>query len=145
MLASSLFAPVFVQVMLTFAVVIWLGRMRYKSIAEDSAPVDRRELALGKHSWSDAATQASNNFKNQFELPVLFYVGVAFALLFRKTDVLLVALAWAFVLSRVVHALIHLGSNKLKWRRLAYFFGALCLLAFWLALFVRIYADGTLA
>lgn len=144
MLATSLLTPVFVQVLLTFAVIIWVGRTRRQSLATSRTSRDDRDLALGRHDWSDAATQAANNFKNQFEMPVLFYVGVAFALILRKTDIVLVALAWAFVLSRIVHALIHLGPNDVRRRSLAYTVGVICLLAFWIVLFLRIYADGTL-
>ena len=101
-----------------------------------------RELALGGHNWSDAATQASNNFRNQFEMPVLFYAGVAFALIQRKIDIVLVALAWAFVISRIIHAYIHLGPNDVRWRSLAYIIGVVCLFAFWVMLFLRVYADA---
>ncbi len=145
MLATSLLAPVFIQVLLTFFVIVWVGRTRRQSLAQSRTAIDDPALALGQHHWSDAATQAANNFKNQFEMPVLLYVGVAFALILRKTDFVLVALAWAFVLSRIVHALIHLGPNNVRWRSLAYTVGVICLLAFWIVLFLRIYADGTLA
>jgi hypothetical protein len=145
MLATSLFTPVFVQVMLTFFVIVWVGRTRRQSLAQSRTSIDDRDLSLGRHPWSEAATQAANNFKNQFEMPVLFYIGVAFALILRKTDVLLVALAWAFVISRIVHALIHLGPNVVRWRSLAYIIGVICLLAFWIALFLRVYGDGALA
>ena len=45
-------------------------------------------------------------------------LGVAFALILRKSDIVLVALAWAFVISRIVHALIHLGPNDVRRRSL---------------------------
>lgn len=145
MLATSLFTPVFVQVMLTFVVIFWLARTRRQSRAENRASLNERELALGRHKWSDAATQASNNFKNQFEMPVLFFVGAAFALILRKTDVVLVSLAWAFVISRVVHALVHLGPNSMPLRTIIYALGVFILLAFWITLFLRVYGDPAFA
>ena len=144
MLATSLMSPVFVQVLLTFCVVIWLGRTRAQSLSASRTSPDAQDVALGKHQWSDAAKQASDNFKNQFEMPMLFFVGVAFALILRKTDYVLVALAWIFVLSRIVHAAIHLGPNIVRFRALAYTLGVVSLLAFWVMLFLRIYADPSL-
>lgn len=144
MLATSLMTPVFLQVLLTFIVVIWMGRTRAQSLSQSRTSPDNREVALGGFKWSDAATQASNNFKNQFELPVLFYIGVAFAIILRKTDYVLVLLAWAFVVSRYVHALIHLGPNIVRYRALAYTVGFICLLAFWVMLFLRIYTDAAM-
>ena len=55
---------------------------------------------------------------------------------------LLVALAWAFVIARIIHAYIHLGPNDVRWRSLAYIIGVVCLFAFWVMLFLRIYADA---
>ncbi len=144
MLATSLMSPVFVQVLLTFCVVIWLGRTRAQSLSASRTSPDAKDVALGQHKWSDAAKQASDNFKNQFEMPMLFFAGVAFALILRKTDYILVALAWVFVISRVIHALIHLGPNVVRIRALVYLIGVVSLLAFWIALFLRIYADPAL-
>ena len=77
-------------------------------------------------------------------MPVLFYVGVAFALILRKTDYIRVTLAWIFVLTRLVHAFIHLGPNVVKWRGVAYIIGVVVLMAFWIMLFLRIFADQTM-
>ncbi len=144
MLATSLTTPVFLQVLLIFLVVLWMGIKRRQSLYASRTPVNNRELALGEHKWSDAATQAANNFKNQFEMPVLFFVGVAFALILRKTDYVLVALAWLFVLSRYVHAAIHLGSNDVRVRAPIYMVGVVALFAFWVMLFLRVNTDGAL-
>ena len=144
MLATSLMAPVFVQVLLTFVVIIWVGRTRRQSLRDSRTSLNKREVALGQHQWSDAATQAAANFRNQFEMPVLFYVGVAFALILRKTDYIRVTLAWIFVLTRLVHAFIHLGPNVVKWRGVAYIIGVVVLMAFWIMLFLRIFADQTM-
>ena len=138
MTATSLLYPVFVQVLLTFTVIILMARARGQSLRESRTSLEKREVALGEHKWSDAATLASNNFKNQFELPVLFYAGIAFALILKQADSLLLGLAWAFALTRVVHVMVHLGPNVVRWRGLIYIIGAVCLLAFWITLFVRV-------
>ena len=138
MTATNLLLPVFVQVLLTFVVLIWLGRARGNSLRQARASRVNPDVAKGTFAWSDAAAQASNNLKNQFEMPVLFYAGVAFALLLKQSDTLLLSLAWGFVLARIVHAFIHLGPNVVMWRFPAYLIGVACLLAFWITLMLRV-------
>ena len=79
-------------------------------------------------------SSASNNFKNLFELPVLFYVALLLALNFMLQDLVLVALAWMFVLSRVAHALIHISYNDVMHRFLVYVLGSLVVMGMWMRL-----------
>ena len=130
--------PVFLQVFLTFAILIAMGPARSQSLRASRTPMSDRDLALGQNTWSDAATKRANCFKNQFELPVLFYAAVAFALLLKQADALMLALAWAFALSRVVHAAIHVGINNVTWRAIAYLVGAAALLTMWIVLAIRV-------
>jgi hypothetical protein len=71
-------------------------------------------------------------------MPVLFYAGVAFALVLKQSDIVLVSLAWGFAITRIIHAMIHIGSNVIAWRAPVYFLGVICLLAFWIVLMVRV-------
>ena len=79
--------PVFVQVLLTFVVV--LARWRLPGRAR-SATMDRQrgnpDLAMGRVAWPDDAAKRAANYRNQFELPVLFYAVVAFALITKGAD-----------------------------------------------------------
>ena len=120
--------PVFVQVALTFAVLFALGAVRGRAI---------REKAVGREAVEDdtvfppAARRVANNFRNQFEIPVLFYVLTALALFTRKADIVFVVLAWVIVLSRVVHAYVHCTSNDIRLRFPAYAVGVGALLLMW--------------
>jgi len=75
--------------------------------------------------------QASDNFRNLFELPVLFYTLVALALATGRTPGWLAAGAWGFVLLRYAHSAIHCGYNKVLHRFLAFSLGLLLLVALW--------------
>ncbi|NZA27024.1 MAPEG family protein [Luteimonas sp. SJ-92] len=77
---------------------------------------------------------AADNFRNLFELPVLFYFALASAALTGQATVAVQALAWAFVALRIVHSAIHCGYNKVMHRFRAYLLGALVLLLLWLRL-----------
>lgn len=129
MYVTATLLPVFVQVALTFAVLFRLGAVRLKAIR--AGGLVREEVVLGDTGWPPIVRQASNCFRNQFELPVLFYVLVVLALLTRQTSDLFLVLAWLFVLSRIVHAYVYVTSNHIGWRFGAFAVGALVLLAMW--------------
>jgi hypothetical protein len=68
---------------------------------------------------------------NLMEAPVLFYAACAFMLATGKFDGTQVALAWAFVLTRYVHALIHIGFNYVPFRFTAFLAGTVTLAILW--------------
>jgi hypothetical protein len=52
--------------------------------------------------------------------------------------VIFVVLAWIFVLSRVVHAYIHVTSNQVMQRGAVYGIGAIVLIVSWVIFMIRI-------
>jgi hypothetical protein len=135
--------PVFVQVFLTFGVLASLAIARSRAIATMDRQRGSPDLAMGRAVWPDDATKRAANFRNQFELPVLFYAVVAFALLTKGADFPMLVLAWLFVLTRVVHAAIHVGPNKVRWRTPAYALGFLILVIMWIKLLLHVATAGS--
>ena len=134
--------PVFVQVFLTLAVLASWAVARARAIRTMDRQRGTPDLARGRAAWPDDATKRAANFRNQFELPVLFYAVVAFALLTKGADLPMIALAWLFVLTRVIHAAIHVGPNKVRLRTPAYALGFLILLIMWIKLVVHVATAG---
>jgi hypothetical protein len=134
--------PVLIQVLLTISVLVLLGPARRRSMCAKRQWLGDPEVALGSNEWSEEAAKRGNNYRNQFELPVLFYAVVAFTLITGVADGLMVVLAWLFVLSRLVHAAIHIGPNIVKWRGLVFILGAIVLLAMWLRLALHVAMAG---
>ncbi|BAQ45290.1 MULTISPECIES: MAPEG family protein [Methylobacterium] len=133
---KALLAPVFVQVLLTFCLLFWTGRVRFAAARVGAVRV--QDVSLGERTWPAPVQQVSNAFANQFELPVLFYAVVGLALATRQGDTLFVGLAWLFVLTRIVHAGIYATSNVVIRRFQAFLAGALVLLAMWFVFAVKI-------
>lgn len=77
-------------------------------------------------------TRAADNFKNLFELPVLFYVAVllVFTAGIYSTSHLL--LAWVYVAARYTHSYIHCTSNVVMIRFYAFLASCSALSAMWL-------------
>jgi hypothetical protein len=128
--------PVFVLIGLTFALLLGMAGARRGALVGGQTKV--RDIALGEQNWPTRATQIGNCFKNQFELPVLFYILIAIALPIRHTDLVIVLLSWVFVVTRFIHAGIFVTSNDLNQRSLAWFAGVLVLLVMWLYFALRI-------
>jgi hypothetical protein len=128
--------PVFVLIGLTFALLLWMALARRDALVGGETKI--RDIVLGQPNWPVRATQVGNCFKNQFELPVLFYILIAIALPLRHADFIIVVLSWVFVIARLVHVGIFVTSNDLNRRSLAWFAGVLVLLAMWLYFALRI-------
>ena len=128
--------PLFVQVALTFVLLFWMGRSRLGAIKRKETRIT--EVALGQPNWPPKVQQISNCYANQYQLPILFYVLTTLAIITRDANLLFVVLAWAFVLTRLLHAYIHTGINNVPGRFYAFLGGAIILLAMWIIFTVRI-------
>lgn len=64
--------------------------------------------------------QADRHFVNLFEAPVLFYMVCGFSVITFHVDSKMLWAAWIFVFFRCIHAFIHVTSNKITPRMLAY-------------------------
>ena len=122
--------PVFVLVGLTFALLLWMAGARRGALVGGETKI--RDIALGQQNWPVRATQIGNCYRNQFEVPLLFYVLIALALPLRHADLVIVLLSWLFVVTRFAHAGIFVTSNDVQQRSLAWLAGALVLFAMWL-------------
>ena len=79
-------------------------------------------------------SKAADNFRNLFELPVLFYLAVVIAAQTAQVSALALTLAWAFVALRVLHSAIQCTYNKVMHRFYVYFCGGMVLWALWVLL-----------
>jgi hypothetical protein len=64
----------------------------------------------------------SDNLKNLFEIPVLFYALVLYLFVTKQVDAVYVNAAWIFVGFRVLHSLVHCTFNLVILRFYLYLF-----------------------
>lgn len=128
--------PVFVLIGLAFALLLWMAGARREALVGGQTKI--RDIALGQANWPTRATQIGNCYRNQFELPLLFYLLIALALPLRHADLVIVVLSWVFVVTRFAHAGIFVSSNDLGRRSMAWFAGVLVLLAMWIYFALKI-------
>ncbi len=132
----AVLAPLFVEVVLTFGLMLWMGTMRVSLVR--SGQVNPEDIALRQPNWPKQVLQVQNATLNQFELPVLFYVLTVLSIITRDADLTFVILAWVFVLLRLVHAYIHVTSNNVRQRGLTFITGAFVLMAMWVIYILRL-------
>jgi hypothetical protein len=127
---ARIFAPAFAMVALTF--VVWwrmffmrIGQMKRERIHPQAVATSAQANAKLTDS------RAADNFRNLFELPVLFYAALVVAALTGQVGPVTLALAWLFVALRVVHSAIQCSYNKVMHRFYAYVSGGFALFALW--------------
>ena len=133
--AKLIFMPAVAMVALTFVVwwrmyVVRIGQMKRERIHPQAVATSAQSSARLTDSC------AADNFRNLFELPVLFYVALVVAAITGQVNATTIAFAWAFVLLRIVHSAIHCTYNKVMHRFYAYVAGGMALWLLWGAIAV---------
>jgi hypothetical protein len=136
MSAEMILLPLFVEVILTFALLFWLGPLRARDFR--SGLVREEDIGLRQPNWSKPALQVQYSFSNQFELPVLFYVLTILAYVTHHAGLLFVTLACVFVIFRLFQAYVHVTSNKVMLRGAFFGVSALALAIMWIVFIVEI-------
>ncbi len=136
---QHLLLPVFVQFALTVYVLTRMGQGRVRAVR--SGQVKRSDIDT-KSAYSETVQKFANNYVSQFELPVLFYVVLAFALATGLVDYILIGLAWAFVGARLAHSFVHTGSNRIVTRFKVFVAGLVFLVGMWAWFGLRLFVIG---
>lgn len=135
-----LLLPVFLHVLLIFVIAGRMGRARFRAVRGGGVKVS--DIALDGAAWPDEVKKLANNYNNQFQLPVLWYAGVALLAVTGLADAVGVALSWAFLASRLVHSFIHTGGNVVYHRFQAFAAGMACLALMWAWFGLRLFVIG---
>lgn len=120
--------PVAALFLLTALVWLFMYARRLSFILGNS--IDPQSLATPEQLSArlpESINNASNNLKNLFELPVVFYALCVVLLVSQTIDALYLNCAWAFFALRVLHSLIHCTVNIVNLRFLAYILSSLVL------------------
>jgi hypothetical protein len=136
MTLQEVLLPLFVEVILTFALFFWLATLRTRNLR--SGIVRPGEIALREPNWPVPTRQVSYSFSNQLELPVLFYVLTILAYITHHAGTLFVILAWIFVLFRLLHAYVHVTSNNVSVRGPLFAASAVVLAIMWLIFMIQV-------
>lgn len=133
-----IFIPALMQVSLTLIVFIMLNAAKSKALT--LGQVDEERRALHTDAWPEYVLKISNNIGNQFETPVLFYALSFILWALNAVDIFAIMLAWGYVITRILHAYIHIGSNYVPLRRRVFTIGTMLLLLMTILCFSKVIA-----
>ncbi|KQT44538.1 hypothetical protein ASG43_14500 [Aureimonas sp. Leaf454] len=132
--------PMIVQAFLTLGVYGVLAMRRKALVGDKAALAAWRSTGIEP----EPSNAAAKSVANQFELPVLFYVVCLGLYIVNGASWLAVIVAWIFAASRFAHAVIHLGSNRIRQRMPAWLVGYLAVLVLWLIFAIHILGVAAL-
>jgi hypothetical protein len=128
MLQSAIFGPFFATIGLTFAVWVYMYVRRIRFI--NGSGVTPGELATPGRLAQISPPEVSNpsdNLKNLFEIPVLFYALALYLFVTNQVDAVGVVAAWVFAAFRALHSAVHSTFNLVMLRFTLYAISSLAL------------------
>ena len=104
----ALLTPVLILIIWTFIIflIMAFGRVTFMNNPQDAAVSKDYKNQLP--AW---VNRTADNYNHLFEQPVAFYAVTLSIALINNFDILVVQLAWAYVLIRVIHSLVQLTIN----------------------------------
>lgn len=124
---TAILPPFFSMMLLTLVVWVYMYARRIPFIQRSRlTPEQLTPLEFARLS-PPAVANPSDNLKNLFELPVIFYTAVLYLYVAQQVDGLYVAAAWIFVAFRILHSAVHCTVNIVMLRFSLYCVAALAL------------------
>ena len=116
-----LFIPMLAMMILTMLVWFYMYTLRLHYVMNARIHADKlhtpEQVSL---LLPDRVNAPSNNLKNLFELPVLFYGAVFIASQIPDHSIISNLAAWSFLFFRVIHSIIHCTNGKVLARFIMY-------------------------
>ncbi|MEP6483846.1 MAG: MAPEG family protein [Rudaea sp.] len=127
--------PAVAMVALTCIVAVYMFRRRVAQMKSER--IHPQSLATSRAMLEKMTDSGpADNFRNLFEVPVLFYLGLVVAAQTGQVNALTLSLAWLFVATRIAHSYVHCTSNRVRYRFKAFVAGFFVLIGFWAVLVV---------
>lgn len=124
---KTIFAPFFSMILWTLVVWIYMYARRIAFIQKRNLKLERlTPIELSRIS-PPAVSNPSDNLKNLFEIPTLFYALVLYLYITNQIDAVYVTASWIFVAFRVFHSTVHCTINKVLLRFALYCLSTLAL------------------
>jgi hypothetical protein len=125
---ASIFGPFFAMVFLTLAVWVYMYIRRISFITGKG--INSQDLAAPgalTQVSPPAVNNPSDNLKNLFEIPVLFYALALYLFVTKRVDAPYVDAAWVFVAFRAMHSAVHCTFNLIILRFYLYLIATLAM------------------
>jgi hypothetical protein len=113
---QAIFGPFFATIFLTLFVWVYMYIRRIRFIRSNNFSAKELSPTVFAQLSPPEVTNPSDNLKNLFEIPVLFYALVLYLFVTNQVDAVYVNAAWVFVVFRVLHSVVHCTFNLIMLR-----------------------------
>jgi hypothetical protein len=127
MMQNAIFSPFFAIILLTFIVWVYMYIRRIWFITKRKLTSKELDPIAFTEISPPSVSNPSDNLKNLFEIPILFYALVMYLFLTKQVDIVYVIAAWGFVLFRVMHSAVHCTFNRVMLRFHLYLYSTIAL------------------
>ena len=124
---TAIFAPFLMMMLLTLIVWFYMYARRIPLIQKSKIDPNRLTAAELARISPPAVSNPSDNLKNLFELPTLFYGLALYLYVTNKVDQTYLIAAWTFAGFRILHSAVHCTINIVIVRFWLYCISALAL------------------
>jgi hypothetical protein len=122
---AAIFTPVFAMLLLTLIVWVYMYARRIPFITQnDFGPDELSPMEFARLS-PPGVSNPSDNFKNLFEIPVLFYVLAGYLYVTNLVDTTYLVASWVFVAFRFMHSAVQCTVNIVMLRFCLYLISTL--------------------
>jgi hypothetical protein len=112
MTQAAIFGPFFATIILTLVVWVYMYIRRISFITGNKlSPQDLAVPGALAQLSPPAVSNPSDNLKNLFEIPVIFYALALYLFVTKQVDAVYLGAAWMFVAFRVLHSAVHCTFN----------------------------------
>jgi hypothetical protein len=120
---TAIFGPFFATMLLTLVVWVYMYIRRIGFIvSSQTSPADLKVPGALARLSPPEVSNPSDNLKNLFEIPVIFYALALYLFVTAQVDGVYVTAAWLFVAFRALHSAVHCTINIVMLRFYLYLF-----------------------
>lgn len=109
-------------------IVFW---SRYKAIKGGEVSPKYYKAHSGEKPPSERLIIIGRHYDNQFQVPMLFFIVCSLHMVLGLANLFTLVLAWLFVVARLLHTRIHLGTNFIPYRAGTFMLSWLVVLLLW--------------
>jgi len=133
-MTSDILAPMCAYIAWLFLLWCLLGGVRGWAWLHGVMPAEYFRVGEGLRP-SDKIVDVHHHFSNQFEIPVLFYLGCLTVIAANSVDGASVILAWSFVVLRIIHTAVVVIRNDPRIRVWPYVLSTFAVWGIWANVF----------
>jgi len=136
---NSILLPLFAMFTLSLIVLLRLAYLRNNAVINKKVRMSYYQGFQGESGETPEMVATARNYVNLYEAPTFFYLVIVLYYVTAGVDHFALAMAWGYVAFRFIHTLIHIGSNNVRQRFVAFAVSQIFLLILWVKLGAQLY------